>query len=71
MLDIYTTWTKNDVFKERETYMYLAGGKRWVGNNLALVLFKHQWLNGCLHNVTYVNGRLIQIKRDIYMMDEK
>ena len=48
---------KNDVFKKRKTYMYLAGGKRWVGNNLMLVLFKHQWLNGFLHNVTYVNVR--------------
>ena len=46
---------ENDVFKERKTYMYLAGGKRWVANNLALVLFKHHWLNRCLHKVTYVN----------------
>ena len=35
----------------------LGGGKRCVGDNLALVLFKHQWLNGFLHNVTYVNVR--------------
>ena len=48
---------KDDVFKESETYMYLARGKRWVGNNLTLVLFKHQWINGFLHNVTYVNVR--------------
>ena len=27
ILDIYTTWMKNDVFKESETYMYLMGGK--------------------------------------------
>ena len=40
---------KDDVFKESKTYMYLTGGKRWVGNNLALVLFKYQWLNGSLH----------------------
>ena len=51
---IYTTWTKNDVTKESETYMYLAGGKRWVDNNLALVLFKHHCLNRFLHKVTYV-----------------
>ena len=35
--------------------MYLVGGKRWVANNLALVLFKHHWLNRCLHKVKYVN----------------
>ena len=55
--DIYTTWTENDVFKESETYMFLAGGKRWVNNNLVLVLFKHHWLNKFLHKVTYVNVR--------------
>ena len=47
---------KNDVFKESKTYMYLVGGKRWVTNNLALVLFKHHWLNRCLHKVTYVKA---------------
>ena len=40
--------------KKSETYMYLEGGKRWVNNNLVLVLFKHYWLNRFLHKVTYV-----------------
>ena len=30
---------ENDVSKESETYMYLAGGKRWVTD---FGLFKHQ-----------------------------
>ena len=47
---------KNDFFKEIETYMYLEGGKRWVDNNLALVLFKHHYLNIFLHKVTYVKA---------------
>ena len=45
---------KNNVSKESETYMYLEWGKRWVDNNLALVLFKHHCLNRFLHKVTYV-----------------
>ena len=47
---------ENDVFKESETYMYLVGGKRWVANKLALVLFKHHYLNIFLHKVTYVKA---------------
>ena len=53
---MYTTWTENDISKESETYMYLAGGKRWVDNNLALVLFKHRCLNTFLHKLTYVKA---------------
>ena len=41
-------------------YMYLFGGKRWVDNNLALVLFKHHCHNRFLHKVTYVKA--IQVK---------
>ena len=51
---------ENDVTKESETYMYLAGGKRWVDNNLALVIFKHHYHNRFLHKVTYVKA--IQVK---------
>ena len=47
---------ENYVFKERKTYMYLAGGKRWVDNNLALVLFKNHCLNIFMHKVTYVKA---------------
>ena len=36
--------------------MYLVGGKRWVENNVALVLFKHHYLNRFLHKVTYVKA---------------
>ena len=46
---------ENDVSKKSEIYMYLAGGKRWVDNNLALVLFKHQCLNRFLHKVTHMS----------------
>ena len=67
MRDIYTTWTENYVSKERETYMYLAGGKRWVENNLALVLFKHHCLNRFLHKVTYVK----EIHKPTKMYKEK
>ena len=34
--------------------MYRARGKRWVDSNLALVLFKHHYLNIFLHKVTYI-----------------
>ena len=68
---------ENYVVKESETYMYLAGGKRWVDNNLALVLFKHHCLNRFLHKVTYVKAihmsnsyNKINV-RHIYYMDEK
>ena len=47
---------ENDVFKERKTYMYLVGGKRWVDNNLALVIFERHWINRLLHKVTYVKA---------------
>ena len=40
---------------KKAKHTYLVGGKRWVENNLTLVLFKHHWLNKCLHKVTYVN----------------
>ena len=61
IIDKYTTWMENDVFKESETYMYLAGGgKRWVSNNFALVLFKNHCHNRFLHKVTYVKA--IQVK---------
>ena len=53
---MHTTWNENDVSKERKTYMYLARGKRWVENNLTLVLFKHHCLNRFLHKVTYVKA---------------
>ena len=46
---------ENDVFKERETYMYLVG-ERWLTQNLDLVLFKHHCLNRFLHKVTYVKA---------------
>ena len=46
----------NDVSKESETYMSLAGRKRWVDNNLSLVLFKHHCLNIFLHKVPYVKS---------------
>ena len=35
--------------------MYMLAHQRWVDTNLTLVLFKHHWLNRCLHKVTYVN----------------
>ena len=43
-----------DVSKESKTYMYLVGGKRWVDNSFALVLFKHHCINRFLHKVTYL-----------------
>ena len=46
---------QNYFSKEIETYMYLVGGKRWVDNNLVLVLFKHHCLNRFLHKVTYMS----------------
>ena len=39
------------MYKESETYMYLAGVKRWVENNLSLVLVKNHYLNIFLHKV--------------------
>ena len=45
---------ENDVTKESETCMYLAGGRRWIDNNLALVLFKHHYHNRFPHKVKYV-----------------
>ena len=45
---------------KKEKHTYLAGGKRWVENNLALVLFKHHCHNKFLHKVTYV--KVIQVK---------
>ena len=54
---------ENDVSKESETYMYLVGGKRWVDNNLALVLFKNHCLNIFLHKVTYVKAIHKRTKR--------
>ena len=58
---------KNDVSKESETYMYLAGGKRWVENNFSLVFFKHHYLNRFLHKVTYVK----EIHKPTKMYKEK
>ena len=63
---MYTTWRENYVTKGSETYMYLVGGKRWVSNNLALVLLKHQWLNGSQYNVTYVNADNTKKTRHIH-----
>ena len=41
---------------KKAKHTYLAGGKRWVDNNLALVLFKNHYLNRFLHKVTYVKA---------------
>ena len=45
--------------RKRNMYMYLFGGKRWVDNNLALVLFKHHCHNMFLHKVTYMSKRYV------------
>ena len=55
---------KNNVTKERETYMYPSGGKKWVDNNLALVLFKHHYLNRFLYKVTYMSKLYINLQKN-------
>ena len=44
------------ILPKKSKHTYLAGGKRWVDNNLTLVLFKHHCLNRFLHKVTYVKA---------------
>ena len=42
------------MFSKKPNIYAPGGGKRWVGNNLALVLFKNHYLNRFLHKLTYV-----------------
>ena len=55
--------------RKRNMYMYLFGGKRWVDNNLALVLFKHHCHNKFLHKVTYVKA-ICKLQNDFSKQSE-